>query len=200
MRSARALTHLESLARTCQDMAGRPASIFPLQVRQLWVAGPLLEGSPAEVEDPPVALCVDVEPDATAWRCTPAGAQHWANAARLPQAPVQPYWRSVHAPVWNHVLHRPALLWDAEDGVAEEVLQALREGRGEDVRLPDPGAERLGARLEEELAVSLRALRAATGAYRARRWAPGKLEPAADAQHAAAAGYLDVLDALAPLT
>ena len=196
MKRGRALSSLESLARACEDVAGRPASIFPLRVVQLWVAGPLLEGAAAEVDDPPVALCADVEPAEVAWRCAPRGAQHWASATRLPQLPVQPHWRSVHAPVWNHVLHRPALVWAAGDGMAADVLRALREGRGEDVRLPEPGPGALRERLEAELDVSLRALRTTTAGYRARRWAPGKLEPAADAQHAAATGYLDLLDAL----
>ncbi|WP_425560095.1 DUF7711 family protein [Kineococcus glutinatus] len=55
------------------------------------------------------------------------------------------------------------------------------------------------ARLVDERAVGLRALRAATARYAERRWAPGKLEPLADAQHAAAGGHLEVLDALEAL-
>ncbi|WP_459645333.1 DUF7711 family protein [Kineococcus sp. NUM-3379] len=204
MRTTRALGHVEALARTCAEMATRPASLFPLRVAELWVAGPLLDRGGdgrggGEVAEVPVALRVDVAPDDVAWLCAPRGAQHWANATRLSQLPLRPCWRSLHAPVWNHVLHRPALVWDAAAGLHEDVLQALHEGRAEDVRLPAPGPGELRARLEEERDVSLRALHATTAGYARRRWAPGKLEPAADAQHAAASGYLDVLGALGAL-
>ncbi|WP_345711110.1 DUF7711 family protein, partial [Kineococcus glutinatus] len=122
MKRSRAAGHVEHLARACADMAGRPATIFPLRVQQLWVAGALLEPAGdghAELDAVDVALCVDVDPVEAAWRCAPHGAQHWASAVRLPQLPVRAHWRSLRAPVWNHVLHRPALVWDAAGGVRE---------------------------------------------------------------------------------
>jgi hypothetical protein len=51
-------------------------------------------------------------------------------------------------------------------------------------------------RLDDELTVSLRALRGQTRSYEDRRWSPGKLEPAADALWRASDGYLDMLDAV----
>ena len=57
----------------------------------------------------------------------------------------------------------------------------------------------LRSRLQDELAVSDRALRACTQTYERRRWAPGAQEPHADALWRAAAGYLEVSDALAAL-
>jgi hypothetical protein len=80
--------------------------------------------------------------------------------------------------------------------VAEETLVALKEGRGDRVRLPAPTADDLCTHLDEELAVSLRALRGQTRAYEGRRWSPGKLEPVADALWRASDGYLDMLDAV----
>ena len=53
----------------------------------------------------------------------------------------------------------------------------------------------MSARLQEELAVSLRILREATAGDEARRWSPGKLEPVTDALWTASDGYLDVLAA-----
>ncbi|HZG95994.1 MAG TPA: hypothetical protein VEZ46_14905 [Mycobacteriales bacterium] len=44
--------------------------------------------------------------------------------------------------------------------------------------------------------MSLRALRSRTTAYEERRWAPGRLEPTADALWRVSAGYVDVVDAL----
>jgi hypothetical protein len=52
------------------------------------------------------------------------------------------------------------------------------------------------AHLDEELTVSLRALRGQTRDYEDRRWSPGKLEPVADALWRTSNGYLDMLDAV----
>jgi hypothetical protein len=176
-------------------MATRPPSIFPLRVAQLWAAGDILDAV-RDVETVTVALVVDLPVEDVPWLSEPPGSQHWASATRLTKNPVIPLWRSVHAPIWNHRINRPALLWDSANGVAEPALAALQEGRAEGVRLPAPTPEDLCARLEDELAVSLRALRGQTRAYQDRRWRPGKLEPVADALWRVSNGYLDLLDAV----
>jgi hypothetical protein len=195
MRWERAVHHVESLAQACADMATRPHAIFPLRVTQMWVTGDIL-GPPRDLETVTVALCVDLPVDEVPWWSEPPGAQHWANATRLAKNPVLAWWRSAHAPVWNHRINRPALVWDDANGVREDTLAALRDGRGESVRVAAPAQDQLRARLHEELAVSLRALRTCTRAYEDRRWSPGKLEPVADALWRATDGYLDVLDAV----
>ena len=191
----RAVHHVESLAQSCADTATRPSSIFALRVTQLWVAGDLL-GPPRDLELITVALCVDLPVDQVAWLSEPTGTQHWASATRLTKNPVLPWWRSVHAPVWNHRIDRPAMLWDDATGICQDTLSALRDGRGESVRLPAPEPDALTARLRDELRVSLGALHACSIAYEDQRWRPGKLEPVADALYRASAGYLDVLDAI----
>jgi hypothetical protein len=131
--------------------------------------------NPQELEWVTVAFAVDLPPDDVAWWTEPQGAHHWANATRLNKNPVLAWWRSAHAPVWNHRIVRPALVWDAE-GVRDDVLNALREGRGEDVRTAGPTENDLTRRLQDELAVSRKALIAATEEYERRRWSPGKLD------------------------
>jgi hypothetical protein len=195
MKWERAVHHVGSLAGACADLATRPSSIFPLRVTQLWVVGDLL-GPPRDLDTVTVALGVDLPVEEVPWWSEPPGAQHWANATRLAKNPVLAWWRSAHAPVWNHRIDRPALVWDDAGGVREETLAALRDGRGESVRPAAPAPDLLRARLDEELAVSLRALHAHTRGYEDRRWSPGKLEPFADALWRASNGYLDVLDAV----
>jgi hypothetical protein len=195
MKWTRAVHHLESLASACAEMATRPASIFPLRVLELWAAGEILEPARPDLATVTVALCVDLPVEDVPWWSEPSGAQHWANATRLAQNPVLAWWRSAHAPVWNHRIVRPALIWDVGGGVREDVLTALRDGRGESVRTPAPPPEAHRARIERELAVSMRALRTQTRTYDERRWRPGKLGPVADALWRASDGYLDVLDA-----
>jgi hypothetical protein len=195
MRWDRAVHHLEALAASCADMATRPATLFPLRVQQLWVFGDVL-GEPRDLDVVTVALAVDAPVDDVPWMGEPRGAQHWAQAVRLPQSPVLTLWRSVHAPVWNHRVERPVRLWDVTAGVDEAALTALREGRGEALRPAAPTDAELTDRLGDELDVCLRDLRARTRAYEEKRWAPGKLEPVADALWRSGAGYLDVLDAV----
>ncbi len=191
----RAVYHLEALAQACAEMATPPRSLISLRVVQLWAVGDIL-GAVRDVETVTVALAADLPVEDVPWLSEPPGSQHWASATRLTKNPVIALWRSAHAPVWNHHIDRPALLWDAASGVAQETFAALKEGRGDRVRLPAPASEELRAHLGGELTVSLRALRAATRAYDERRWGPGKLEPIADTLWRAGDGYLDILDAV----
>jgi hypothetical protein len=191
----RAVHHVETLAQTCADLAGRESSIFALRVTALWAVGDIL-GQPRELDTVTVALCVDLPVDEVPWWSQPPGAEHWANATRLARSPVLAWWRSARAPVWNHRIERPALIWDEPDGVRQDALAALRGGRGDSVRSPGPSAGEFRERLAAELAVSLRALRARTEEYDDRRWRPGKLTPISDALWRASDGYLDVLDAV----
>ena len=185
--------HVESLARDCATMAA-PSPIFSLWVTHLWAVGDIL-GTPKDLEFATVALGVDLPVEDVAWWTEPPGAQHWANATRLTKNPVLAWWRSARAPVFNHRIVRPALVWDVDGGVREEVLAALHDGRGADVREAAVPEELLRQRLRDEAAVSVNALRACTRAFEERRWKPGKLEPFADALWRASDGYLDVLDA-----
>jgi hypothetical protein len=193
----RAVQHLRALAEKCAEMATLPTSLQSLRVVRLWAVGDVL-GDMRELDAVTVALAVDLPVDKVPWLSEPFGAQHWANATRLSKNPIVPLWRSAHAPVWNHHIDRPALLWDVAEGVAEQTLVALAEGRGDRVRAAAPTSDELRRRLEDELTVSLHALRTRTATYESRRWSPGRLEPAADALWRASEGYLDILDARGP--
>ena len=194
MRWSRAVHHLEELARTCADMATRPATIFPLRVTGLWAFGDVLE-SQEDLDSLPVVLAVDLPVEDVAWLCSPAGAEHWSHAAGLSKNPVVAIWRSTRAPLWNHRVHRPLLIWDESGGLAVQSLAAVRGGTADPLRHPEPDPVELASRLEAELAVSLAALQSTTASYQQRRFAPGRLEPVADALWRASAGYLDILKA-----
>jgi hypothetical protein len=172
-----------------------------LRVTSLWTFGAVLT-SHDDLDALPVVLAVDLPVDDVAWLCSPAGAEHWSHATRLSKNPMVALWRSTRAPLWNHRIQRPLLIWD-EHGIPDEPvavaadgLSALRDGTAEALRLPEPTPGEMASRLEAELAVSLRALESTAGVYEQRRFSPGKLEPVADALWRATAGYLDVLGAV----
>ncbi|MEJ3655346.1 hypothetical protein WEH80_20465 [Actinomycetes bacterium KLBMP 9759] len=195
MKWTRAVHHLRSLAEQCGAMAGKPESIFPLRVRQVWAFGEIL-GEQQDLGTVRAALVVARPVDELPWLGEPPGSEHWMNATRTSRNPVRVYWRSTHAPVWNHQIERPVPVWDIERGIDERVLDALTNARAEPFRQPAPTAEERRARLDEELATSLRALRRSTTAYDERRWGPGSLTPAADGLWRSCEGYLDVLGAV----
>jgi hypothetical protein len=198
MKRSRALHHLHALAEACAAMAERPSSIFPLQVIGLWAVDEVLEPVDS-VEVLVVALQVDLPSDATPWFCAPPGATHWAHAVRLPKLPIVAHWRSVRAPVWNHELVRPLLVWSAQDGMHDPALAALvgpDRAALDALRGPVPTPEQLRERLEQELLVTQAAVRERSADYQRRRWSPGKLEPVADALADAVQGWVDLQDAL----
>jgi hypothetical protein len=191
----RAVHHLRELAEKCAELDGQPRSFYRFRVVALWAVGEIL-GAARDLDRVSVALVVDLPVGEVPWLSEPDGAEHWANGTRMSRNPIKPFWRSAHAPVWNHHVDRPALLWDAETGLAEETFAALLNGRGAEVRAGAPSPAELRTRLEDELAVSLGALREQTRAYEERRWSPGKLTPVSDALWRASDGYLDLLDEL----
>jgi hypothetical protein len=187
----RAVHHLAELAEKCGEL---PASFFRFQVVELWVFGDLLD-VPRDLDVIEVALVTDLPVDEVPWLTEPQGAEHWANSTRLSRNPFAALWRSKDAPVWNHRIERPALLWSAADGINEEALVAVSDGTAELVREAAPSPEELRKRVEEELEVSLRALRRANQAYTDHRWSAGKLTPHSDVLWRTTSGYLDLLDA-----
>jgi hypothetical protein len=192
---SRAVHHLDALVQQCAELAVLPSSMFAFRVVQAYAVGDVL-GAARDLDWVAAALVVDLPPEDVPWLGEPHGARHWAAATRLSKNPITPLWRSARAPIWNHHIDRPVLLWDAETGVAEQAMAALREGRGDEVRPPAPTPEQLRERLEAELAVSLGALKNRTTGYDEQRWRPGKITPAADDLWQASHGYLDVLNAL----
>jgi hypothetical protein len=192
VRWSRAIHHVEELAHKCAELANLP---FGIRVVQLWAFGDVLE-APRDLDLVSVALAADLPVGDVPWLGEPEGAEHWSYVTRVAKNPIRALWRSVHAPIWNHYIVAPALVWDIEGGVSSATLDALREGRGNQVRASEPSAAALRERLDDELTVSLRELRRQTRRYDDRRWSPGKLTPVSDALWRASEGYLDVLDAI----
>lgn len=194
MKWTTAVGHVRGLAGQCAESSELPDWVRPVQVSALWAVGEVLD-QPHELDWVTVALGVDLPAVDVPWFCPPAGAGEWANATRLSKNPVVAWWRSTHAPVWNHRIVRPVLIWDAGHGVRGEALDALLAGRGAEVGEPAPGPDEFASRMAEELSVSEAALARRTADYEAGRWGRTSLAKIADPLFDACLGYLDVLEA-----
>ena len=205
MNWTRAVHHVELAAAECARLADLSAATMPVQVVQMWVFGDVPGGAHEsagldqvdQVDQVDLAMVLDLPASAVPWLAAPPAAEHWLRMTRLSKNPVRVWWRSAAAPVWNHRIVRPLLVWEQPAGLIEDALVALREGRGAAGSSPAPTSEALGRRVADELVVSLAALRGCTAAYAERQFTPTKLGPTADALWRTCDGYLDLLAAQA---
>jgi hypothetical protein len=173
-------------------MAEGPSSLRPLRVDELWAVGDVL-GEPRDVTWVTAVLCVDLPAVDVPWLCRPQGADLWADLTRTSKNPVDVWWRSTRAPVWNHRITRPLMIWSRAGGIREDALTSIREGRGAAAGIPDPSKDEFVARMDNELQTSLAELQRRTEQYETEH--TSRLGVRADALFAAAYGYLDVLAA-----
>lgn len=205
MNWTRAVHHVELAAAECGRLADLSAATMPVQVVQMWVFGDILGalGEPDDsvtdqidqIDQVDLALVLDLPASAVPWLTAPPAAEHWLRMTRLAKNPVRIWWRSAGAPLWNHRIVRPLLVWEQPTGLIEEALIPLREGRGAASSSPAPTPDQLAQRVADELAVSLAALQRCTAAYAEGQFTPTKLGPTADALWRASEGYLDLLAA-----
>lgn len=205
MNRGTAVRHVTQMAESCEGIGRRTAVLGSATgIESFWVAGDLLdEGVPWRAESTEsvrVAACLAVPEDAVPWLGRPDVAGIVEDLAGWRNRPVVVLWRSAAAPVWNHLIERPMLLWDAQGGVRVDAVRALQAGVGMEAhRLDAPSRDQLERRLADEVDTSLRHLRTATEAYDDRRWGRGPHQRYADDLWAAAHGYLDLLAARARL-
>jgi hypothetical protein len=138
MKWSTAVGHVRRLAEQCAEMAELPASYQALPVSALWAVGDVL-GTPRDLDWVKVALIVDLPVSEIPWFSTPDGAERWSEATRLSKNPVGVWWRSAHAPVWNHRIVRPVLIWDTVSGMREDALAPCEMGTApKSANLPRP--------------------------------------------------------------
>jgi hypothetical protein len=170
-----------------------------IRVTALWAYGRILDAESSWGDEPFVrAAAVVTLPEADLpWLARPAEVRWMEQMVRWDKLPVHVVWRSAEAPVWNHFVWRPLLLWDVETGPQGPAIDALRAGADIDaLRLPAPTDAELGRRLERECEVSFVALAAAASAYEEKRWRRANHLELADTLWATADGYVSVRTAL----
>ena len=113
MRWERAVHHVRTAA---EEVArARALPFLDLPARELWAVGEVTGAPREDLDAVTVGLAVDLPPDEVAWWTVPERGTWWLGSTRIPKNPVDVWWRSSRAPVWNHrivapVLHRRMLL------------------------------------------------------------------------------------------
>ena len=198
MKWTRAVHHLETLAQTCTDLGSRPA-FSGLRVEQLWVAREILD-EPHDLELVTVALVVDRPGGggALAGRAArrPALGQRRPAGQEPGRGPVAVGRRAGVEPLTST---GPRCSGTAPTAWSRRRSPRLRPAAATPSASPRRSPPSCAAGCRTSWRSATGALRACTQTYERRRWAPGALEPHADALWRASAGYLEVRDALAAL-
>lgn len=189
------------MAEGCAELNGRLAGIdSTLRLVSFWTFGQVLEppaGWPKDLDYVFAAAAVTLPEDELVWYGRPTGVTWLESMLRGDKRPVHTMWRSAEAPVWNHFVARPMLLWDEAAGVRHLALEALLEGHGLDHhREPEPTPTERRQRLEREAEASLAAMTRSVKDYDEHRWSRRELRDHAEPLWEATAGYLDVREAL----
>jgi len=197
-----AVRHLDEMVEDCvEDQARRQqfGEDYGVVVTALWAYGDILDATKEWTDQDSVAraaAALDLPEDEVPWLGIPPSVRWINDRMRWTNRPVHVVWRSARAPVWNHFIERPLLLWDKNAGARHLALAALRDrGDIEVHREAAPAAEELKSRLQRELEISLAAVRATTATYDDKRWARGSPIKYADALFESKLGYLDIIDA-----
>jgi hypothetical protein len=111
-------------------------------------------------------------------------------------------YRPLVRPVWNHRYRRVVQFWSAKDGLDDDVVNAIRDRRPDDLTVVEPTPDELLEQLRAELDVSRRHLRLVLDGFwdgnwrREHRGSDGTPE---DHLWRAAQGVREIEDALAEL-
>jgi hypothetical protein len=161
----------------------------------VYAFGPLLE-HPEELEAVDVALVCDAPTDELTWHAEPPWTLALVDVMRLNKAPVRWFFRPATWPVSNHVIREPLRIWSLE-GVDEQALTELAEGRHQPLRLPAPSRSEQREQRLAELAAARLHLRRVRDEFWDREWRrdhQGAGIHPEDHLHNAVSGYLDLLD------
>jgi hypothetical protein len=190
---------LVAIARECDGLNERLDHFDqPDRLTSFWAYGPVL-GGPQDWGEHEVlrsAVAFDVDPQRVPWYARPRDLEYAVDLLGWLRRPVAMMFRSAALPVWNHDIVRPLRLWRAESGVDEAAITALEAGDCEAAREAAPTPGELREQLERERLTSYLAMAETTKLYDDNRWSRGKLRPFAEPMWEAAAGYVDLTEAL----
>lgn len=155
MRYATAIGHLRLVAEACAEAAARPAfgdAPHPYVVAA-YAFGDILD-VPEEPDGTDVVFVVDEGVDTLPWGSEPPALRAFISLSRIDRHPIRWFVMPRGVPIGDQRVVGPVRLWDANAGIDEVALEALRQRRPEDVKLPAPDAQESRAARKRQLAAT----------------------------------------------
>ncbi len=159
-----AVRHLVEMADVATDRLRLRDSELGWPLEELWVGGDLLEHG-SDLEAGSVLLVLDLPPEELPWLAMHPAAEWVGAQLRLGKRPFLWSYRPVLWPVWNQRHRRVARFWSARTGIDTAVLDALRDGRVDDVPIVEPSTVELEVQLRTEIDASGAHLRKVLASY-----------------------------------
>lgn len=197
MKRSNAIRHLVEMGETATEMLRFRGTEPGWQLEQMWVTGELLE-TPGEIEWGCVILLLDVEAAELPWMARHPEGEWTGDRLGTTNRPLSWRYRPVSLPPWTAIHRRVARFWDAENGLDEETIAALRAGA--DPAIVEPTDDQLREQLASELEVSKAHLRHIVDNYWESDWRRN-LRGGKPQEHLwrANTGLFEIEDALAEL-
>lgn len=148
-----AVRHLVEMATVANDRLPLRDSELGWPLEELWVGGDLLVHR-SHLEAGSVVLVLDLPPEELPWLAMHPVAEWVGAQLRLGKRPFLWSYRPILWPVWNQRHRRVARFWSARSGIDAAVLDALRDGRVDDVPIVEPSTNELEDQLRTEVDVS----------------------------------------------
>lgn len=148
-----------------------------------------------------ILLVVHAEADDVPWCSRPPQYAGLPYVLELDKAPVDWFFWPVATPIGNHVVQSAVRIWDRDDGIDTDALDALATGCPGEFRLSPPGEARRHQQEIDDMDTALRHLRYLRDHYWQRAWrSDHHAAGMAPENHLwdAVHGYLDLLDAVDP--
>jgi hypothetical protein len=159
-----AVRHLVEMATVANDRLALRDNEVGWPLEELWVGGELLELR-SDLEAGSVVLVLDLPPEELPWLAMHPAAEWVGAQLRLGKRPFFWSYRPVLWPVWNQRNRRVARFWSARSGIDTAVLDALRDGRVDEVPVLEPSTDELADQLATEADASGIHLRKVLAAY-----------------------------------
>jgi hypothetical protein len=197
MNRSTAIRHLEEMAAeatgTLRHLQGSEIS-WPLE--EIWTAGDLLDRR-GDLDAGTVILMLDVAPDELPWLARHPSGEWIGERLRLGKRPMMWTYRPHVWPAWNARCRRVLRIWSATAGADQAVIEALRSGAPLEVVEPDE--RELRSQLRHEAQLSRAHLRRVVDDHGEDGWHRGRRAEREDELWRAAAGLLEIDEALARL-
>ena len=155
---ARAVHHLREIAEAASEFLSFRDTTFGWPLEELWIAGELLK-FPQELDVGSLVLRINLPANKLPWLGEQGDASWVAERLGLGKRPLLWVYRPSAWPAWNCRDRQVVRFWTAQQGMQEEVIDALSRRDARALSVLEPTDQEFAQQLRSELLVSRRRLR-----------------------------------------